>query len=280
MKKKKENIIDDSERKTQDMSAVRDYDGEKSNSAKFVEYIGDDYKDEPAVDNSIEGRAANIWYHYKWHIIISLFFAAVLFVGISQIATRERYDFSVMYSGPTVIADENAESLADALSDVIKNDVNGDGKTKVKIYSFAYWSEAQIEERKKVGLNVDYSANRDAKTNFDNMIFTGECGIMFLDYDLFAAVRDSGGLVTLEDALGYKPEGALDEYGIRLSDIKAYNVYSAFRLMPSDTVVCLRGVSTVGGVFSSKKKAEELFEESKKSFAALVGAQNFEGDGE
>lgn len=277
MKKKKENIIEEEERKTQDMSAVRDYGGEKSNSAKLVDYLGDDYEDIPAVDNSLEGKAANVWYHYKWPIIIGVFFLVVAFVGINQMVNRVKYDISVMYAGPTVIAGDTSEAVSEALGKITMADVNGDGKTNVKIYSYTYYTDAQIEERKKHGVNVDYQHNVDAYNDFNNMVFTGECGVMFLDYELFSAVRDSGGLVTLESALGRTPEGAIDEYGVKLSELKAYKFYSALQIMPPDTVVCLRGVSTTGGVFTSKKSAEKTFENSKEAFINLMNFEYPEG---
>lgn len=277
MKKKKENIIEEEERKTQDMSAVKDYDGEKSNSAKLVDYLGDDYEDVPVVDNSLEGKAANVWYHYKWPIIIGVFFLVVAFVGINQVANRERYDISVLYTGPSVIADANAEAVSEALESLTKTDANGDGKSNVKLYSYRYLTDAQIEERKSHGIDVDYQGNAEARTNFNNMVFTGECGVMFLDYELFCTVRDSGGLVTLESVLGKTPDGALDEYGVKLSELKAYKFYTALQLMPPDTVVCLRGVSTTGGVFTSKKSAEKIFENGKEAFINIMSFEYPEG---
>lgn len=277
MKKKKENIISEEERKTQDMSAVKDYEGEKSNSAKLVDYLGDDYEDVPAVDNSLEGKAANVWYHYKWPIIIAVFFLIVAFIGINQMANRVKYDISVLYSGPGVIVGDNADAVSEALGNLTKTDVDGDGKTNVKIYSYTYYSEAQIEERKNLGLNIDYQGNADSYSNFNNMVFTGECGIMFLDYELFCTVRDSGGLVTLESVFGETPEGAIDEYGVRLSDLKAYKFYSALQTMSADTVICLRGVSTTGGVFTSKKSAEKIFENNKEAFINMMTFEFPEG---
>ena len=273
----REKLTEEEKKLRQDESAVADYDGEKSNRAKYVETVGDDYVDTPVRDNSLEGRMGNFWYHYKWPAIIGLFVAVLLFVGVTQLTEKEKIDISVMYAGPAVINGDTYTEVSSALSQLLSADVNGDGKKTVYLYPFTYMNEEQIEAEIKAwedagihDVTFDKQANEQAHTNFNNMVFTGDCGVMFIDESLFEQVKSAGGLVTLESVLGEAPEGALDEYGIRLCEVDAYEFLEVLHVMPEDTVLCLRGPSTVGGVFSSKKEAERVFEANKAYFIDIM----------
>ncbi len=280
----REKLTEEEKKLRQDEGAVADYDGEKSNRAKYVEKIGDDYVDTPVEDRSLEGKMGNFWYHYKWHVIIGLFVAVLLFVGVTQMKNKEEFDLSVMYAGTAVVNGDTYNEVSNALSQLLKTDVNGDGKKSVYLYPFTYYSDAQVEAEMKKwedegihDVSFDKQANEQAHVNFNNMVFTGESGVMFIDESLFEQVKEAGGLVTLESVLGTTPEGALDEYGIRLSELDAYEFLTALQVMPEDTVLCLRGPSTVGGVFSSKKEAERIFETNKNYFIDVMSFKLPEG---
>lgn len=262
--KKKKNAITEEERKTQDMSAVAEYNGEKSNRAKLVDFVGDDYDDTPVKDDSVAGRAENFWYHYKWHTLIAIAVFIIAVVGISQMVRNAsaKSDLSVMYAGPASIHSREAEDLKDTLSEILSTDLNADGTKRVYLYSIRLLSDDQIAlakaEAKKNGseAGVNEAENRKNREAFSDLVFTGECGLMFLDGSLFNSVKDAGGLEKLSDALGYEPDKSFDGYGIRLCDIPAYEKYDALKVMPTETIVCLRAVSTAGGVMISEKDAK------------------------
>ena len=268
MKKKNENVITEEERRTQDMSAVAEYTGEMSNRAKLVAFEGDDYDDTPVKDESLSGRADNFWYHHKWKVIIVSVILVIAAVGIYQIIARagDKTDLSVMYAGPANIHSEDAEKLKEALGEILSADLDGDGQKKVYLFSFNYLNEKQaaylIDEAKKKGYesSFDVSRNRQMYRDYSDLVFTGECGVMFLDYSLFESLRDAGGLEKLDAALGYVPEKSFDGYGVRICDTAAWERYPALRAMPEDTVLCLRSLSTAGGVMISTDEAIANFE--------------------
>lgn len=281
---KREKLTDEERKQKQDSDAVADYDGEKSNRAKYVETVGDDYVDTPVRDNTLEGRMRNFWYHYKWHTVITVVVALFLFIGINQVKNKEDFDLSVMYAGPAVINGEIYTQVSDSLSQLLDTDVDGNGKKSVYLYPFTYMTDEQVkaemakwEAQGIHDVSFDKQSNEEAHTNFNNMVFTGECGVMFLDKSLFEQVRDAGGLVTLESVLGTTPEGALDEYGVTLANVDAWKFYTALHVMPEDTVLCLRGPSTVGGVFSSKKQAQRIFEANREFFVDVMTFELPEG---
>ncbi|MBQ7670870.1 MAG: hypothetical protein IJS45_09145 [Clostridia bacterium] len=264
MKKSKSVITETDRNRTQDMSAVAEYNGEKSNRAKLVEFVGDDYDDTPVKDNSVAGRAGNFWYHYKWHTIIIAAILIIVGVGVSQMVRNasEKTDLSVVYAGPASIHSREAEDLKDVLSDILSVDLNSDGAKRVYLYSIRCLSADQIalikEEAKKNGSDagINEADNRKNYEAFSDLVFTGECGLMFLDGSLYNTVKDAGGLDKLTDALGFEPDRSFDGYGIRLCDIPAYEIYDELEVMPAETIVCLRSISTAGGVMISEREAK------------------------
>lgn len=282
MKKDKSLRIEDGERKTQDMSAVAEYTGEKSNRAKLVEYVGDDYVDTPVKDNSFSGITQNFWYHHKWKVIFSVFALVIAAVSVFQIVTNksQKTDLSVMYAGPKYIGADYTDDLKDTLSSFLREDFDGNGSKRVGLYSFCYYNSDQIKEAEEAArqrgaeATINLDNNQNVLTQIRDIIFTGECGVMFLDESLYEWVKDSGGVAELRSALGYAPEGSFDGYGIRLSDTAAYGFFPTLSVLPGDTVVCLRSLSTAGGVFTSKKEAEEIYERSVKYFGDFLALGN------
>lgn len=280
---KKKNEAEEEVRLTQDKDAVAEYHGEKSNRAKVVEYEGDDYVDKEVKDNSFKGRLTNFWYHYKWHTVISAIVIVVLAVGITQLAGRESYDVSAMYTGPAVVAGDNYDGVERALSAVLKKDIDGDGTKNVYLFAINYMNDSQIADKQALGkemgiddVAIDKQGNTQAYKDYSNLLFTGEAGVMMLDRALFEDARDSGGLVTLADALGEKPSYAVDDYGIRLGDTDFYKYFEEMHIIPEDTILCLRGVSTVGGVFTSKNDAEKTYENCKILFESICSFEAME----
>ena len=239
------------ERKTQDMSVVAEYNGEKSNRAKLVEFEGDDYDDTPVKDDSIKGKANNFWYHHKWHVIAAAILLVIGFIGIRQMVTREKNntDISVLYAGQKELSAAEEEEFKVALAEMLGEDLNGDGEKKVYLYTSYYPGIAAAEE----------GGYPHGDVKFQSAVTTGECGVMFLDGALFDWLRESNALEKLEDALGYLPDKAFDEYGVRICDTEAYETYPVLQLLPRETVVCMRLLSQVDGIVISEGEAKEYY---------------------
>ena len=271
-KKNHDNEILPEERKTQDMSAVAEYNGEKSNRARLVEYEGDDYEDVPVKDNSVIGRTENFWYHHKWAVIFGVIAFIILFMGIYQLSTKKKPDHHVLYCGPEFISAAESEKIESALSEIAGEDLNGDKKTIVDLYNIRYLNAEQLAAAKAASAATGKSSgvtdqdNSTAYTQYGQLVSSGECGLMFLDESLFENLRDNGGLEPLRSATGEDPESAIDEYGIYIENIAAYELYPALQAIPGDTVVCLRAKAT----FNTKKSAEKYFESGRKMLSALL----------
>ena len=255
MKKKKVfgESIQDEERKTQDMSAVADYNGEKSNRAKVVEHEGDDYEDVPVKDDSLSGKTKNFFYHYKWHVVAAVVILVVGFIGIYQMVGRDKAksDLSVIYAGPKTLAAEEEDGIKKVLGELLAKDINGDGEKKVFLYTSRYVPTG----------NADSKGYTDER--FRGIIATGECGVMFVDKELFETLKQEGAVESFEKAIGYSPAGAFDEYGIRLDDTDAYKYFTALQAMPGDTVVCVRAKADP---FMTPEKTAEKYHSSAVTF--------------
>ena len=268
-KKNTDNIITDEERKTQDAGAVAEYNGEKSNRAKVVDFIGDDYEDVPVKDDSFAGRAGNFFYHYKWHLIIGAIFLLIAVVGVRQFITSEKLhsDVSALYAGDARPGGEEEAGISDALSSVLKEDIDGNGENKVYLYT-SYYAPGTVVTSAS-GEPVEISDKGYADDRLQGLIATGECGVMFIHPTLFEVLKKEGAVEKLTDALGYVPDGALDEYGVRLGDTEPYRYFEALQALPADTVVCMRSLSS--SLLTSEREAEKYYEAGKKLFSDYFG---------
>lgn len=58
---------------------------------------------------------------------------------------------------------------------------------------------------------AQFSAD-NVKKSFSQQVFSGDASILIVDGYWYKIVLNAGGLVTLEEALGYRPENAVDGY--------------------------------------------------------------------
>lgn len=209
----------------------------------------------------------NFWYHYKWHTIVALFFAVLLTVLIVQLAGREKYDISVIYSGPAKLDGGKLEKISAAFTELMDEDYNGDGKINAVTYGKYILSPEQqkeleeeadrlndeasqgSEDGKKVEYMFIYTAEdrSNALSKVTTLVTTGEAVICLMDkytYDIF---NDNDAFARLSDVIGYKPEYARDDYSVYLKDTDFGKYFkSSFDLLPDDTILCIRKKATVG----------------------------------
>ena len=77
-------------------------------------------------------KLSNFWFHYKFHLIASVFTAIVLAVLITQCATRPQYDSEIVYFTYTPVLDEQLNKVSDYFEQYA-TDLNGDGEVKVQV---------------------------------------------------------------------------------------------------------------------------------------------------
>lgn len=213
----------------------------------------------------------NYWYHYKWVMVIVAFFLIVGIICTAQMCGREKEDLIVVYAGRNTLSVEEQSNLARALEAVAPEDFDGNGDKNIAVTTYSILSEEQIKEiqsetdEEGKSLFVDNSYNSKQYETYSNYIMTGESSVLFLDPWLFENLRSADRLATVEDIIGYVPDSAYGEYGVRLGDTKLYETYGVMQLLPEDTVICILRPYVAGN--SSK---EEYYARETAMFEALV----------
>lgn len=226
----------------------------------------------------------NYWYHYKWHTIITLFFAIVIGVCGYQFITREVPDVYVMYAGPEYLSAGDVISFKSAIRDNI-DDYNEDGEKGMTLITLTCVSEAKLEaleseaEAESQELYVDLAANAQNIKQFDMEIFAGEAVVCLLDPSLYERVHAEGGFMKMTDLFTEEELAELELYddcGIYLHSTKFGKYYSVMSSLPDDTVLCIRKISTIS-VFKGKKKYEKLHDYHVDLFKNIVNFEYPEG---
>lgn len=213
----------------------------------------------------------NIWYHHRWKIIISLFFIIVLLVCMLQMCEREENDMTVVYAGPTLVIGNDREGVCNVLESVLPEDYSNDGIKTVNLISYQIYNKEEIQQIEAMtdaeGKHhvVDRQYISGNSEEFYDFVMTGEASVYMLAPDLYESLKEKGRLAELSAVLGYESSLSEDSYGIKLSELDIYEEYSALRLLPEDTMVCILRQNFVG-----RNSDDKSYEEDKQMFRALV----------
>ena len=217
----------------------------------------------------------NFWYHHKWTVIVTVFFAVVLIMGLVQILSKDAYDVSLTYGGSYRMNDEERVEFEAVLNSLCPEDYDGNGKKAVQYMIYEVYSEKEIlklkAEAEEQGQDFVFNAkyNQDEFDNFTAFAGTGECSVYFLSPYLYEVLKASDRVLPLKELYGEQPlpEGALEDgFGVALKDTDLYEYHSAVQTLPEDTVVCLLR-STVWNMSGSR---EEAYRHAEALFRALV----------
>ena len=208
----------------------------------------------------------NFWYHYKWETLIVIFVAIVLAVVIPQSVTKTEYDTSVLFTGPEFIdADENA-AIESAFRQIM-HDYDQNGSKELQLINLTAFTADQAKALVQTGSYTMSVLSPYLETNvmdnFSTQIFAGEASICLLDPYWYSIVRREDGFVPLSEILGYTPEKAIDEYSIYLKDTDFGSFFTAFDVLPDDTVLCMRRMSTASALLG-QNRTEKKYEINKK----------------
>ncbi|MBQ8742453.1 MAG: hypothetical protein IJZ03_03715 [Clostridia bacterium] len=261
----------------------------------------EDNQDQPYVDPDEIKRPTsflrwieNYWYHYKWHTIVGAFFAILLISLITQIASKEKYDLRIMFSGDLKVDIENSDMLvrlpdatagiSEAFEQLMTEDYNGDGKKNAMTYGERLISPERqkelLQEAKDKSVETNehwvflYSANdyNDSIERSQTLLITGEAIICLMDSHSYELYSKQSMFARLEDVLGYKPEEASDEYSVLLKKTEFGEFFAEnFEMLPDDTRLCIRKKATVGVGKKFDKVYDANVDVFKKVFAFSAG---------
>lgn len=218
----------------------------------------------------------NYWYYYKWPVIVIGFFVIAIAVMVAQSASQVDYDIHILYAGPYIFQLGEKEQAEDIFRSLMPRDYNGDGEKTVILANMTIMTEEQFNEAMEASNRVQGPAivlgqyyGPQIERAFSQEIFAGESVICLLDPSRYEQVKSQNGFLPLEEALGYNPDIAFDDYGMYLKDTAIGQYFELFRRFPEDTILCIRRLSTAS-VFTGKKKAEESYKYHLDYFKHLV----------
>ncbi len=216
--------------------------------------------------------AENFWYHYKWAIIGIAVAAVILFVCIVQSCSKREEDILIVYAGPAYLTQTQLSSVVEVMGNTMPRDFDENGDKFVIFDMFQIFSEEQIKEitaqtdaNGKQGY-VDRTRNSNNYDQYNKYVLTGDSSIYFLDPTLYQTLKTNDRLCKLSDVLADTPEGAIDEYGVRLGDTALYKEYGVLHVLPEDTVICIARPFVAG----TKTSKEKYYNREKEMFSAIV----------
>ena len=188
---------------------------------------------------TLKEKRQNFWYYYKFHTIFILILAVIIAILTVQCATREKYDFSVMYFVHKATMDSELHKMEEYFESVA-TDVNGDGEVNVNVVNCSFNpSYGDLNYRNTIFTKVQaiitaeyatvlYVIDKDAKAYFDSAF----------DIDIFAEEPLSLGKDFYDKAFEKKAEP------------------------PKDLMLGIRVIK--GTTFESKEEAQITFDECKR----------------
>ena len=222
-------------------------------------------------DNKIINWFRNYWYYYKW-IVIGIVFALVVIVFCTvQTCSSTSNDITILYAGPFPPAHSGVPEMQNSLEAVLPEDFNGNGEKNVSLAMLMIYSEEQLKaiEASDSTIEIDRYQNSLEYQKFQSLIVSGEYYVCMLDPWLFDEVNKEGLFLSLEEAVGYKPENAVNDYAIKLSDTEFGQYYAAMKLLPEDTYLCIR---TPGAMqeMTGKGAESKRFNEAVATIKAII----------
>ena len=162
------------------------------------------------------GKLENFWYHYKVHTLLIFFLTVVIAFVTVQCATREKYDFSVMYFAFEAAAPVQLEK-AEAYFEKYAEDLDGNGEVNVKIVDCSFNSELRdmnyrhaslskvqsviMAEESTVVFLIDESAKEHFEKALDYSLFEGDLIKMSPEFYKETSKKTPEGVLSFPDNL-------------------------------------------------------------------------------
>ncbi len=174
----------------------------------------------------------NIWYHYKWLILIVLTLGSLMIIGIAQMIGKGDPDVHILFIGQNYITAEGRKEAEKSLSKVIP-DYNGDGKVSMDL--------VELTVTTIPGQSYDYVYQQDAMTRFETEIRAGMSTVFIVEESFYDKITKLGLAAPLSVVFGEGkvPKNAFDEFSFRLRDLDIAEE-AGFSRFPRESYVCIR----------------------------------------
>lgn len=209
----------------------------------------------------------NFWYHYKWTLIVVVFFVSVAIVCIVQLVSRPKYDTSMVFAGHYRMNNEERADFEELLNRICPADFNDDGEKKVNLVVYQVYSEeeyraeAESYEQESDHFAINNKYNVDEFKNFNQYSMTGETSVYVISPYLYDQLKVGKRLKPLSELYpnGQLPTGARDDgYGIDLAKTDFYTYNPAAQVIPDTAILCVLLPTISGGSSDADTYADEL----------------------
>ena len=189
----------------------------------------------------------NYWYHYKWSTLIALFVAITVIVCAVQCSNAAKTDSLVLYAGTYDMTAEEFRGVKTAFESVV-GDYNEDGERDIELVNLFIMSEKEVKDfnaaHKDEGLSVNTTLLSTNWETFQNEILSGEASVCIMSQYCFDYVKNADGF-----------SDTYDWYYLDHTNFGRY--FSAMKIFPEDTILCLRRISTMQSIFNKNRTESE-----------------------
>ncbi len=217
----------------------------------------------------------NFWYHYKWTVIVVVFFVSVVVVCLVQLFTRPKYDTSMVMITTYRMNSEEFDTFESLVQNLLPEDYDDNGKKRVNVIIYQYYSPAEIEAEKEAAAERETDAflynaqyNNSELSAFTNLTMTGEASVCIVSPDVYARLAEKDRLMPIAELYsdGSLPKGIRsDGLGLDLKYSDFYNYHSIVQKLPDTSILCLLRPTVRG---NSSKPA--YYEREKAFFRAIA----------
>ena len=207
----------------------------------------------------------NVWYRYKWPIIIIGLIVVFAFIALIQQLSVDDPDVTVLYVGPEYLTQTARENVYESFT-LLADDHDGDGKVSTDILDITLKRYYDIEDEDKYGV---YDQNNEAIKRFQIEIRSGDAVIYILDKTYFDECMELGILAPLAEVMDESdiPASNISGYGVELGKIEAKTL-PGFDALPEDMILAIRRSPTNDVI--SYGRDEDFWENNRKAFENLI----------
>ena len=232
------------------------------------------------IKSPIKEKIDNFIYHYKWHSIVALFLIFTIVICSFQMCSKVEYDVHIMYAGGKDIkksASDGDISEYQKLNSAILQflpDFNEDGDKNSNLLTLFIPSAEDLEAIKNNSdrLEANTALIMDNQQMLEQNMLYSEYVICLLSEELFLDYC-SKELILFANIKPYtngndEDYEYLNEYGIKLDSTKLYEK-AGMKLLPEDTVICIRTLSDISSRFN-KAENEENYRRSEELLRKML----------
>ena len=209
----------------------------------------------------------NFMYHHKIALLMGFAILALVIFCVAQCAVRTKGDVNIAYIGSFEINSDHYQNLQNALSEILGEDQNGDGKIYADFTHFLYMTQSQVTSERAAGKPVDMQSMMTVQTQLELEFAAGNFVIYFIDREVYKELSKRQGLfMPLEDSLGFVTEDANDVYSLKMGNLQSWEYFMGLNDFPANTVAVVRDIQLSE---EDDPKKLELYERNLKMFKLL-----------